>query len=586
MNIDWLLSLFEPFQRTWEAIRSLFGPYKEFVDYLTLASTSLISVSYLLARLFKGWSFLARYHYDGGVFGYVRVLRKFGLTIRVDPLGFRSADTARLLTEYEILKPAPARPHRSYPVKDRGLWARFKQAIKIRYERWKRLSGWRQEMKVWRKKRDQALRNLIDLKSRSRAERDQMEDKVLREEKPIIYLDNPARIDRCRENIARYFEIGRRYAAYEFVSYVQFDYGYVAPLFLITGLMTRFEQQWKPIIDNYRKQLQHSDSTSQGLLELQSFEFNCWLLWGPSIPLCDCSRMQAMSKRHDAINAIFYQYGFGDENNSVDVRILDGRSKSYRDWLLRQGASSGNRQCTLGTEVNAIPVMLTGKIRHKLAIHEISTAQKIICDPEHGRVFLCEVEIDHPLSENCPSNYYSAYLWVMFVLVGNDGAPLHATPMWKNLLPFFEHGNIADASTMQSLKASLVAKSCSALKEILARPSDGTIKIQYACAFDDSNCGHEILFPPKRSILDLLKSAVEEDTTLSLAVSERRLILRTDIASNAFSSCKLPDIVTEFYLAIETDQKAQEDLDWERDWKQSRPWYSRRCSKVQVNLST
>ncbi len=145
----------------------------------------------------------------------------------------------------------------------------------------------------------------------------------------------------------------------------------------------------------------------------------------------------------------------------------------------------------------------------------------------------------------------------MFMVGDENGNPLHPE-RWKNLLPFFEHGNIADATTLATLKECLVAKTCSALREIFQRKADeGRITIRYACALDDSNCGHELLFPSRQAaILNLLKDAVGRDAILKQAQDQKRLLLPAHSEKgNPFSSCLLPGIVADFYQAIENEEK-------------------------------
>src|SRR5262249_9571277 len=134
-------------------------------------------------------------------------------------------------------------------------------------------------------------------------------------------------------------------------------------------------------------------------------------------------------------------------------------------------------------------------------------------DPNRGRVFLqCDRRDCETREISTSARYYSAYLWIIFVVLDARGQPFYRADSsskiesWKNLLCYFEHGNIADATTYQTLKENLIAKCCSSLKEILQRdrdkrlgPDDNAgLKIAYACAFDDSNCGpdHRVLFPP------------------------------------------------------------------------------------------
>lgn len=581
MDFSWLIAWLKPLLAAWEEFRGFLGPFKDALDVLLIAS----GIAFVLARWFKGWSFLARYHYGGSILGYVLVLRRLGLTIRVNPRGIHTADAARFLTEYEILNPPPPRQGKLFPEKHRGIGPRIRQWFSVRIDRCRKLNLWRLDMTVWRKKRHDELLALVSEKKMTAAQIDAMEPRERKKQYPTITLANPAQIDNSRDEIKTYFEVAKRYGAYEFKSYVQLDYGYLAPLFLINGLMTRFTDQWDPVINNYRKHIRSQSVLSKESLEVQSFEFNCWLLWGPSIPLCDnCPEFQALNSQDSTL----YQYGFGDENNSIDVRIPDGRTQALRARIHRLALSDGGSP-QIGADVCAVPMSLWGKIRITLDEKQLAPAQQVIRDPKHGRFFIqlpdpaekatYDIALTQPdTTERKSSNYYSAYIWLMFVILDRDKEPLYTehSERWKNLLPFFEHGNIADATTMNALKQALVAKACAALKPILKR--DEHIIVQYACAFDDSNCGHSLLFSAGDSSLFKMFQEEIDQPGRHPEIKEalgKKLILTPTSKGRPFSACRLPGIVQEFYKAIDTEESQRQKMDWQRDVDQYAPWTSK-----------
>src|SRR5262245_12137473 len=158
------------------------------------------------------------------------------------------------------------------------------------------------------------------------------EEKARTEEKTNIIITDIPSLDDSRTSINHYFdalEELRVTSKPSFISTVEFRFGYLAPLFLITGLINRFgeEEGWQLILENYRRLIERdSDAYSAQLVELRSFLFNCWLLWGPSISPCGC---KCWRPNHEgAKNSIILQYGFGDENNSIDVLIEGKREVS------------------------------------------------------------------------------------------------------------------------------------------------------------------------------------------------------------------------------------------------------------------
>jgi hypothetical protein len=80
-----------------------------------------------------------------------------------------------------------------------------------------------------------------------------------------------------------------------FLSTVQIASGFLAPLHLLTGVLQRYNDEWKPIVEGYGTTI--TDDTSEGgagkpFREIKSSTFAIWLLWGPSIPLCRCSSLE------------------------------------------------------------------------------------------------------------------------------------------------------------------------------------------------------------------------------------------------------------------------------------------------------
>jgi hypothetical protein len=413
----------------------------------------------------------------------------------------------------------------------------------------------------------------------------------------FVPVSSFASLDESRPLIKRYFSVLASLSEVDntFVSTTQIDIGYLAPLFLITGLINRFKDEdgWKLVIDNYRKLVEHDRDYSEELRELRAFLFNCWLLWGPSIPPCTCELWRP--HREERRSDLTVQYGFGDENNSLDLVIGQGMSPAFlRDLQLELNPVPGSAGTSHGMPVAlcAVPYTVTGRFGWgpRLPDDDLPPAQRMIQggswelelrDPDRGRVFLqCDRRDCEIRDVSASARYYSAYLWIIFVLLDGRGQPFYPPDpasmieSWKNLLCYFEHGNIADATTYQTLKENLIAKCCSSLKEIVQRDRDtrlgpdgnGSLKIAYACAFDDSNCGpdHAVLSPPaaifspngvgrQARLIDIFAASVGTDAVLGAARRSGRLMLPEGPrprAENPFSSCHLPGMIELFYKEL------------------------------------
>jgi hypothetical protein len=131
------------------------------------------------------------------------------------------------------------------------------------------------------------------------------------------------------------------------------------------------------------------------LLQRLQTLFDCWLLWGPSIPLCTCMAW------HGGSGAAI---GFGDESNSL--ALLPERALSTEALrALRQRAGPRQHTCRQGIGVlgcalgRSSPARLTGPSdlvrarRSRLALHRRAA------NPAGGSM------------EELSARYYSAYLW-------------------------------------------------------------------------------------------------------------------------------------------------------------------------------
>jgi len=406
---------------------------------------------------------------------------------------------------------------------------------------------------------------------------------------PVAIADFP-QLDDSRTKIKRYFEALERRAlakaddADRFLTEARFQSGYIAPIFLITGLVNRFadEDGWNLVLDNYRRLIEKDAFYGSELRELRSFLFNCWLLWGPSIQPCSCEAWTMGGE--DPPTDLMIQYGYGDENNSIDILIKGGLSFDFRAKLSAILNRHATDQVDKPFNVHAAPFVATGRFRWgpSLSDAEVSWAQALVRggsdasrrQPMNGRLVLECRHNDVTVAghDAQSSGYYSAYLWLMFLLQDSDGRAFHAEA-WKNLFVVFEHGNIADATTYHTLKEQLVAKACVTLAKVLSENGSGVaqgpLRLTYACAFDDTNCGDgdDALFQPERLGRKTPEGALAFEETTIVAMLRRsidrlpadhvlksgRLVLPAGAAAgpaNPYSSCHLPEIIEAFYADL------------------------------------
>jgi hypothetical protein len=520
---------------------------------------------------------------------------KLGLVFTANRLA-----AARFVAELEILKPASNLPlEADYEPAEFGrrlarwqkdesdrrkeirnlIWHHFGEKKPSLPELCRRAVVW-----LWRRTMELFLRSKVE---------------PVRYERPstVVAIDNFPSLDSSRRSIKHYFdylaamtdkERAHRddqrdpddddrpdsFSTSTFIATVEIKVGYVAPIFLITGLINRFndEDGWQLILNNYRALVESDDKYSAKLRELRSFLFNCWLLWGPSVATCSCNRWipEARERRRD----LLIQYGYGDENNSIDLLVKKGREPTFEFKLRRSLGHQLNTGGAVPTMRCAAPYAVKGKFTWgpTLAQGQISQAQQLVQGgspdfrkPLSGRIVL-ECKDEHVVElPSDHSRYYSAYLWIMFWIGDKDGKPYFDQQCWKNLLVFFEHGNIAEPSTLQTLKENLVAKVCSSLSEILSSEADkGRVSIHYACAFDDPHCelGEGDMSGassgtggrPTR-LLHILRKELPKYHELFVGRTSHRLEIpegSRPAVGNPFSSCCLPETIEGFYRDLQT----------------------------------
>ena len=336
--------------------------------------------------------------------------------------------------------------------------------------------------------------------------------------------------EKCSRYIASYFRALQKHGKWhdqqkplESLSLIQVNKGFVAPMFLLSGLLPRLEQDWRVVGESYetwRILALHHFPHLTPLVSLQSFLFDCWLLWGPSISLPNIGK-SCNNWKADYVAA---QFGFGDENNSICL-ISDhpGTGPGFlQDWV--ESARTVEGQKSSLQYPFALPARLTngklwfvddrfnqlssGEIQRRVGNHpKFGLATAAAGHPGWDRSFSLKgrVGIDSTRS----GHYYSAYLWALFVTLNADSGALlidlegmspatfhkldpgekQSIGRWRNLLTFFEHGNIADADAYTFLEKHLAVKTAQSLWTLASntkiKPSPVFV---YGGALDDLNC--------------------------------------------------------------------------------------------------
>jgi hypothetical protein len=382
--------------------------------------------------------------------------------------------------------------------------------------------------------------------------------------------------------------------------------GFLAPQHLVAGLMSRFDDDWRPVLAAYRKSLPEKGALDGGYANLRASQWNCWLVWGPSVPICRCAQW----RRHYA-----FQYGYGDENNSLpllDTSAEAGQSEldALAAQIVQVGAQAGSAPLTgrlrwgpYALRAQAAPDDARldaddtvdpddpsddGALARPAPRWSVAAAQaSLLCGEgrvhaEHHDGLMLELEALKPAKVQ--QAYYSAYLWMMFLVAGpivdpagprllwgrripdwpetaDDRYQVRAAQLWRDLLPVFVHANVADAAALQVQRRVLVATALAMLRglwerrESSFRPEDlqAGLRFHLACASDYSGCGEEIRFPATESLSELMRAqlAGEPDREFAGAVVLPEAGAdRPWGMAGYFSSCHLHEIVSDYHAHV------------------------------------
>jgi hypothetical protein len=421
-----------------------------------------------------------------------------------------------------------------------------------------------------------------------------------------------SRIREREEHWLRYFEalVAAGYEALdlESLSKVHVHGGHLAPQHLVAGLLSRFDDDWRPVLRAYPET---PPDRLVAFESLQASQWSCWLLWGPSIPLCSCEEWQG---------TYAFQYGFGDENNSLPVLecrtprqpdalgaclsspdsstraqlvSLSGRLR-WGPWFLQADApqeSAGEPESRSDERDPPSPALRPSG--HEGSKRQAARAQRSLFEDsrhertQHSDGLILQLEKVERLPRN-GRNYFTAYLWLMFWLAtpGQNGLPsrlrrqqfpawpgragswqaVDAAQLWLDLLPVFVHTNIGDPSAFEFQKAALVDSGLQLLRQIWNRRAElfdeadvaSGIQFHLASASDYTGCGCAVRYPARDPLPELLRQRLVALQASEPAFASSVQLPPKDETENTrypplrayYSSCHLPDLIAGYYKHV------------------------------------
>jgi len=249
---------------------------------------------------------------------------------------------------------------------------------------------------------------------------------------------------------------------------------YIAPLRLVTGLITRLAENWPPLVTSYSRLvgLEKRDK----LDELHYFVEFCWLAWGPSV-------LTTSLAEDKSSNFMVVQAAFGDEANSLPLIMKKGKwneivsaFQEFHDEHTLNEAFKNRREMGWPVHLENLLIVkpLIDPFFKNLCKHELLQnmfSQKSEDDPEKVALYLPSGDEEYPqgnvlpITEKQEAFYSTAYVWLMLEQDCDTTAVL--TP--GQVIPFFEHANLATSKGLKFLQHCLARK---AIYHVLECESD------------------------------------------------------------------------------------------------------------------
>ena len=379
----------------------------------------------------------------------------------------------------------------------------------------------------------------------------------------------------------------------KFLTRIEFESGYLAPAYLVSGLLSEFDEDWTKIVNSYPEKMLRLTHTTDPLhtlpelRKLQSFIWDCWVQWGPSVPISGADAWRW--------GEVALQYGYGDENNSLPVRLDRAATNAATNAAAFRtdtppGVWNGFRFDNWSEFITALladgleptarawPVKVRGHLRWLMSderTEKFCAAQRTTKLVDDGWLVLDADEIE---AEPDGPKFYSAYVWVLIAICDSrppsastsstaEGPPLSppyrlieedSKNLWRCLIPFFQHGNIAEPSVYESIKRELADKTITNLLVELARAEKEEINwlhFAFVASYDDNGDagGSTTLVPPSSgTIRDYMEAALHSRTDHDPAA--KALAARIHCAPDAFAqlaASELPHVVRAYLDHIE-----------------------------------
>jgi hypothetical protein len=257
---------------------------------------------------------------------------------------------------------------------------------------------------------------------------------------------------------------------------IHIEEAYVTPTCLLTGLLSRFEENWGEFIKRYVSTAYIAESEeakdknkSNAILTSELYYTFAWLLWGPSYEI-----------NYKNYWAGLCQVSYGDESNSIpavanmETNVIAKLQKEFIE-------NKGNRY---GSLVSATMSIFENKAYYKSIRNIVNPENTYFYNKiENGPYsFAAQIEdLDVCDTYKAKKYYCTAYVWLLFELEDED----HFTFRPEYSIAFFEHANLTDKVSYHFLIETLIDKSVRHFTDIFSKPEYEGRTYRFVCALND-----------------------------------------------------------------------------------------------------
>jgi len=250
---------------------------------------------------------------------------------------------------------------------------------------------------------------------------------------------------------------------------------YITPTCLLTGLLSRFEENWGEFIKRYVSTAYIAETDdkkinkSKNILTNELYFTFAWLLWGPSYEI-----------KYKNYWAGLCQISYGDESNSIPVVAninTNAVAKLQEEFI-------NSKNTRYGILVSAKMSIYENKAYYKSIRNIINPENAYFYNKIENGSFSFAAQLDDLfICDNYKAKKYycTAYVWLLFELEEDEQFTFRP----EKSIAFFEHANLTDKETYQFLIETLVDKSIKHFSDIFSNSEYNGRKYRFVCAMND-----------------------------------------------------------------------------------------------------